>query len=211
MPSRSYDTPRTVSHLSIPRSPAPSPRSLFASAHSRRRLPRARRAFAVSGRPDAPGLVDDDFSRAGKGRVSVPVLALAASERVQAGPGVNPSEGKRGRVDGMTPSGPAPRAFAIRRDAPPAAAEVGGQARQPLRRPPDESGPPVLPVCEPTLQSPRLTYRHPYHRSSELQTSHKDAERFLGSPVGGASTRLPATMDQARDCLAAATGSTRQP
>ena len=80
----------------------------------------------------------------------------------------------------MTPSGPAPRAFAIRRDAPPTAAEVGGQARQPLRRPPDESGPPVLPVCEPTLQSPRLTYRHPYHRSSELQTSHnKEAERFI--------------------------------
>ena len=56
---------------------------------------------------------------------------------------------------------------------------VGGQARQPLRRPPEESGPPVLPVCEPTLQSPRLTYRHPYHRSSELQTSRKDAERFI--------------------------------
>ena len=26
---------------------------------------------------------------------------------------------------------------------------------------------------------PRLTYRHPYHRSRELQTSRKDAERFI--------------------------------
>jgi len=62
----------------------------------------------------------------------------------------------------------------------PTLAGVGGQARQPLRRPPEESGPPVY-RCEPTLQSPRLTYRHPYHRWSELQTH---AERFIEEVPG---------------------------
>jgi hypothetical protein len=110
-----------------------------------------------------------------------------ASERVQAGPGVNPSEGKRGRVDGMTPLARLPcLRDSSRRSS--GRCQCWGQARQPLRRPPEESGPPFYRLrADPPVAAPDVpTSIPPIERVANPAT--RTQQRFTDVGCGVQST-----------------------